>query len=113
MTNARRSLNVEDLYTAAEILDSVLDNLDAAEVQNLLSGKAEGSPQEIGFRLIRVAVKHAREPFFRFLASVNGLTVEEFKAKPAEEVPNTISDLVADPRNKAFFLQLRAMLPGA
>ena len=106
-----RDLNVEDMMNAADIVDSLVSNIEKGELDKIMSGS--GDAKEIGISIIKAAIKHARVPAFEFLASVNEMSVDEFKKKPAIFITGTVKAILENPSNKGFFEELRSFLPSA
>lgn len=106
-----RPLNVEDMMLASEILDGMISGMSEEEISKLMSGKSDAS--SIGISVVRAAIKHARTPAFEFLASVNEMSIEEFKKKPASLITETVKEIISNPENADFFRELRTILPSA
>jgi len=106
-----RDLNVEDMMLVAEVADELINNMDKESVEAIFNGKGEA--KDVGLSIVKVAIRHAREPAFKLLASVNNMEIEDFKKKPASFITETVRAVINNDSNKDFFEELRSFLPTA
>ena len=103
-----RPLSVGDIEKAAEILDIVVSNISQDELEKIMSGDKKEA-KDVAMSIFHVALSKCRGKVMELLASVNSMSVDEFKEMPASAMTDTIMALRKDERNADFLSQLRAI----
>lgn len=103
-----RALNVGDFETLCDAIDGALDAIPAEELASMFAG--EGSDgRAVGIRIATVLFRNSRGKLFELCARVRGITVEEMRELPAQELMETFKAIMEDPRNEGFFSSIRSI----
>lgn len=101
------SLTVDDLFRASDLIAAVLDEVDAATMAELRSGKAD--KEELGRTLVTIALRVAPESGKRFMAGLVDRTPEEFGALPMDATLDVVEQLVEREDIRGFFDRARSL----
>ena len=108
-----RDLNAGDVIDLADILAECWDHLDFSLVQQAQQQSTAGDASlrmQVGQHIVGVALKYAREPLVRLVASLYEEDVEDLRKRPPTAILDALEAVLDSQEGRDFFEKGRSLL---